>query len=203
MTAYGRDLLHQTAADVIAILKTIPEFRDSKIAVIGGLALWKYLSDGRTTEDVDFIVNIESAPHGVKNRLLALENSPFVQIAQTFFYQGLNGRRVQVDVTHRDSSPYLPEAAIRIKDVQQGEVPYISVLDLIIFKIFSCGMRAQAKKRLLDATDAESLVLYQIKNEGSGIKLNAKQKEMVEPYIMDVVENGEKTEKWWRENLGL
>lgn len=87
--------------------------------------------------------------------------------------------------------------------MQQGEVPYISVLDLIIFKIFSCGMRAQAKKRLLDATDAESLVLYQIKNEGSGIKLNAKQKEMVEPYIMDVVENGEKTEKWWRENLGL
>ncbi|KAG6092830.1 hypothetical protein E4U14_000525, partial [Claviceps sp. LM454 group G7] len=103
MTAYGRDVLHQTAADVIAILKTIPEFRDSKIAVIGGLALWKYISKGRTTEDVDFIVNIDSAPHGVKNRLLALENSPFVQIAQTFFYQGLNGRRVQVDVTHRDS----------------------------------------------------------------------------------------------------
>ncbi|KAG6068600.1 hypothetical protein E4U32_000103 [Claviceps aff. humidiphila group G2b] len=160
--AYGRDVLHQTAADVIAILKTIPEFRDSKIAVIGGLALWKYLSKGRTTEvstinfalhftngprlDVDFIVNIDSAPHGVKNRLLALENSPFVQIAQTFYYQGLNGRRVQVDVTHRDS----------------------------------------------------------IKNEGStGIKLSAKQKEMVEPYIVDVVENGKKTEKWWRENLGL
>ncbi|KAG6089242.1 hypothetical protein E4U30_000151 [Claviceps sp. LM220 group G6] len=203
MTAYGRDVLHQTAADVIAILKTIPEFRDSKIAVIGGLALWKYISKGRTTEDVDFIVNIDSAPHGVKNRLLALENSPFVQIAQTFFYQGLNGRRVQVDVTHRDSSPYLPEAAIKIKDVPQGEVPYISILDLIVFKIFSCGMRAQAQKRLLDATDAETLVLYQIKNEGSGIKLSAKQKEMVEPYIVDVVENGKKTEKWWRENLGL
>lgn len=64
-------------------------------------------------------------------------------------------------------------------------------------------MRAQAQKRLLDASDAETLVLYQIEDEGSGIKLSAKQKEMVEPYIVDVVENGKKTEKWWRENLGL
>lgn len=63
MTAYGRDVLHQTAADVIAILKTIPEFRDSKIAVIGGLALWKYLSDGRTTE-VLIESSISQTPNG-------------------------------------------------------------------------------------------------------------------------------------------
>ena len=42
--------LDAAASDVIQILKGIPEFALCKVAVIGGLALWKYLPRGRTTE---------------------------------------------------------------------------------------------------------------------------------------------------------
>jgi hypothetical protein len=42
--------LEATAADVIGILKGISEYEDAKIAVIGGLAVWKYDPEGRTTE---------------------------------------------------------------------------------------------------------------------------------------------------------
>lgn len=42
--------LESAAAQVIAILKSISEFSDASVAVIGGLALWKYIPNGRTTE---------------------------------------------------------------------------------------------------------------------------------------------------------
>jgi hypothetical protein len=42
--------LEKAAAEVISILKGMKDFSNSKIAVIGGLALWKYVPNGRTTE---------------------------------------------------------------------------------------------------------------------------------------------------------
>jgi hypothetical protein len=48
---------------------------------------------------VDFIINVANAPQGVKQKLLGLPNSPFVQLAQMFFYTMSNGTRVQIDIT--------------------------------------------------------------------------------------------------------
>jgi hypothetical protein len=42
--------LDAAASDVIQTLKGIPELASCKIAVIGGLALWKYIPNGRATE---------------------------------------------------------------------------------------------------------------------------------------------------------
>jgi hypothetical protein len=42
--------LEVAAGAVIDILKTMPEFSNSRIAVIGGLGLWNYLRRYRTTE---------------------------------------------------------------------------------------------------------------------------------------------------------
>lgn len=109
--------LEAAAGDVIQILKGINEFQAARIAVIGGLALLKYNPLGRTTEvgslgymarpllradvfqDVDFIININSAPQGVKQKLLALPNSPFLEQAQFFFYRAKDGSYVQIDIT--------------------------------------------------------------------------------------------------------
>ena len=44
------EALEEAAADVIGIVKTIPEFTDAKIAIIGGMAIWKYDRRYRTTE---------------------------------------------------------------------------------------------------------------------------------------------------------
>ena len=44
------DSLETAAADVLRILKGIDEYKNVSIAVIGGLALWKYIPSGRFTE---------------------------------------------------------------------------------------------------------------------------------------------------------
>ncbi|PLN83717.1 hypothetical protein BDW42DRAFT_192151 [Aspergillus taichungensis] len=91
--------LEQAASAVILILQTMPEFADAKIAIIGGLSLWKYISHFRSTEDVDFLITVQGAPHAVKEKLLALPETPFEQHAQLFFYVGLAGKAVQIDIT--------------------------------------------------------------------------------------------------------
>lgn len=42
--------LEAAAAAVIRILQGIPEFSNARIALIGGLGLWKYIRGYRTTE---------------------------------------------------------------------------------------------------------------------------------------------------------
>lgn len=49
--------LEGAAADVISILKGVDEFKEASIAVIGGLALWKYIPSGRTTEACPACIN--------------------------------------------------------------------------------------------------------------------------------------------------
>lgn len=45
-----RAALQQAAGEVIDILRNMTEFSETRIAVIGGLALWNYLPEGRTTQ---------------------------------------------------------------------------------------------------------------------------------------------------------
>ncbi|KAF2230122.1 hypothetical protein EV356DRAFT_580299 [Viridothelium virens] len=193
--------LEMAAVNVIRILKDISEFREARIAVIGGLALWKYNPAGRTTNDVDFIVSIDSAPQGVKQKLLALPNSFFTQQAEFFLYKSPDGSNIQIDITPEWQSPYMPSAAEKLKDIPDGTVPYISPIDLIIFKINSCGLRAQLTKRVTDASDAETLL--EMETSRSPLSLTATQQATVEACIADVVTHGSMTEEWWRERLGL
>jgi len=46
--------LNSAASEVIIILKGIPEYANARVAVIGGLALWNYLQNGRTTEVISY-----------------------------------------------------------------------------------------------------------------------------------------------------
>ncbi|EQB51598.1 hypothetical protein CGLO_08849 [Colletotrichum gloeosporioides Cg-14] len=192
--------LEAAASEVISVLKGIREFSNARIAVIGGLALWKYLPNGRTTEDVDFIINIDSAPQGVKQRLLSLPNSPFIQQAQFFYYKH-GSTYIQIDITPQWQSPYMPTAALEVRTVPNGVIPYISPSDLIVFKINSCGLRAQAAKKRTDAADAQALLEFATKS--SALSLTSAQRAVVEPCIADVVTHGSKKEKWWKERLGL
>lgn len=50
MSAPTFDELEAAAREVIRILKTMPEFSNTLLAVIEGLGLWKYLPTYRTTE---------------------------------------------------------------------------------------------------------------------------------------------------------
>ncbi|KAI9652038.1 MAG: hypothetical protein M1829_001975 [Trizodia sp. TS-e1964] len=191
--------LNNAAANVISILKSIPEYSSARVAVIGGLAVWNYLQRGRTTEDVDLIVNIESAPSSVKQKLLNLPSSPFMQQAQYFYYKNPYGSYIQVDITPGWQSPYMPAAAERLDRIPNGTAPCISQTDLIIFKICSCGLRSQVAKRRLDAADSQTL----LENMPYALRLTPEQQAIVEPCIADVVAYGTETAEWWKQRLGL
>jgi len=95
----------------------------------------------------------------------------------------------------------MPAAAVKLRDLPAGAIPWISATDLVVFKMNSCGLRAQPSKRRTDATDAQTL-LEKLTVHGP-LSLTASQRAIVEPCIKDVVAHGSKTETWWRQRLGL
>lgn len=94
----------------------------------------------------------------------------------------------------------MPAAARKLRDVPAGSVPYIGMIDLVVFKIHSCGLRAEASKKRRDADDAENLADA---IQTTPLGLSVEQKAIVEPLISDVVAHGKRSERWWRSQLGL
>lgn len=94
----------------------------------------------------------------------------------------------------------MPPAATKLRDIPTGAVPYIGMTDLLVFKIHSCGLRAEGSKKRRDALDAETIART---IPTLPIVLNAEQKALVEPCIVDVVAHGAESEQWWRAYLGL
>ncbi|KAM3427382.1 hypothetical protein NHJ13734_009005 [Beauveria thailandica] len=194
--------LEAAAQAVIAALKTMPEFSGAKILVIGGLGLWKYLRQYRTTEDVDFLITVQGAPKAVKDKLLTMPSSPFQQRAQDFVFKAPNGKQIKIDMTPDWQSPYIPPAALPISDVRPGFLPYISELDLLVFKINCCGLRSTTVKKIRDANDARTL-LKNIRSQGN-ISLSPIQRNAVLSGLEDVVKLSKGGNMaWWKSQLGL
>ncbi|RMZ73736.1 hypothetical protein GMOD_00009504 [Pyrenophora seminiperda CCB06] len=192
--------LERASLVVLDIFKTIPELQTAKVAIIGGMALWKYLPDYRTTQDVDFCITATGAPSSVKTKLLALPNTPFKQLADLFVYD--DGKQlIQIDIVNTMQLPYLPSAAAAVNTIPTGFIPYVSEIDLIVYKIFACGLRPTAAKKQRDANDAYFLLEQQ---QGS-LRLSSQQKECIAPALQDVITNGSnKTDQaWWKAKLGL
>lgn len=132
---------------------------------------------------------------------MALPNAPFVQHAQFFYYVTAEQNYVQIDITPSWQSPYIPADAQQLKNIPAGCVPYISAVDLIVFKINSCGLRADAIKKETDAIDAQNLIRKVTAT--MLINLTTEQKTIVENGLADVLAFSTESEKWWREQLGL
>ncbi|KAK4240595.1 hypothetical protein C8A03DRAFT_31301 [Achaetomium macrosporum] len=186
--------LQETARRVIRALRSVDDgkYSNLRVAVIGGLARMYYCeSEERVTKDVDFIVDIPglTVTPELKTAISRLPNSGFSMPTDVLYcgYTTPKGTAVshQVDFIARDICPYLPSAAQRVQDIAEGDIPYISRPDLIVFKIFSCGLRATTtRKGGIDAEDAEQAI--------------------VEDRIDDVVSYFEdRPRSWWRERLGL
>ena len=82
-----------------------------------------------------------------------------------------------------------------------GVIPYISLTDLIVFKIECCGKRERTKGET-DAIDAEALLGMVI--EPLPLVLNPEQKILVKDGIEAVMRHSlDNPRSWWRERLGL
>lgn len=98
--------------------------------------------------------------------------------------------------------PYVPQTAPAIGEVQKcSDVPYISALDLLVFKIYCCSMRPVLEKRFTDAEDI--LSLWESCQSQGPIEWSAQQSKAIEDALSSFSEFAEKDEEWWRRNLGL
>ncbi|KAI1778306.1 hypothetical protein F4818DRAFT_295769 [Hypoxylon cercidicola] len=193
--------LERAACDVINNVRQINELRNAKLSVIGGLAVWHYLPKYRPTDNINFITNLSTSPSSLKKRLLEKQDSPFFQRSQALFYKSPKGQEIRVDISPQWLGPYLPESATKVEDLSQDEIPYISLTDLIVFKLDSSGLRSNPLKKDRDARDAAALVDY-ASNHGT-IELNEKQEQVVEEALCDVGKCGTKEKSWWEEQMGL
>ncbi|OTA96377.1 hypothetical protein M434DRAFT_67510, partial [Hypoxylon sp. CO27-5] len=194
--------LERAACDVIEHVKQIQDLRHTRLSVIGGLALWHYLPEYRSTDNVNFITNISTSPSSLKKRLLERPGSPFFQRSQALFYKGQNGQEIRIDISPEWlQSPYLPESAVKVQDISQNEIPYISLIDLIVFKLDSSGLRSNPAKKERDAKDAAALV--DLAASTAPIQLSAKQEQVVEEALCDVATCGAREKGWWEKHMGL
>lgn len=88
-----------------------------------------------------------------------------------------------------------------LSEVELDNLPFLSVLDSMIFKIHSCGMRPWQDKRCRDASDAE-FVTESFAAEGP-IRLSPEQRRLVSNGIDRVIEYGKYPREWWIEKLSL
>ncbi|RYP55389.1 hypothetical protein DL768_000144 [Monosporascus sp. mg162] len=202
MAATFREL-ECAASDVIRTVKRIPDLGNVKLAIIGGLALWHYLPRGRATDNINFITNISTSPSSLKKKLLQLPGSPFVQRGQILFYVSPgSGREIQVDISPEWLAPYLPEAARRVRNIRDGELPYVSLADLVVFKLDSSGLRSNAAKKRRDAADAAAL-LEENAAANANFELSPRKREMAHQALIDVVRYSDRSRGWWETRLGL
>ncbi|KAI0179111.1 hypothetical protein GGR52DRAFT_588870 [Hypoxylon sp. FL1284] len=194
--------LERAARDVVHNVKQIPELGNTKLSLIGGLAVWHYLPEYRCTDNINFITNLSTSPSSLKKRLLERPNSPFFQRSQALFYQSPGGQPIRVDISPEWLGPYLPESATKVQDLSQDEIPYISLIDLIVFKLDSSGLRSNPLKKDRDARDAAALVEHATSQHGA-IRLSERQEQVVEEALCDVGRCGAKEKSWWERQMGL
>ncbi|KAF6811253.1 hypothetical protein CSOJ01_05811 [Colletotrichum sojae] len=150
------------ATDAIRILQGLTEFSHARVAVAGEVALWRYLPQERRRRpegvdsiiNIDFIIDIDSVPKTMKQKLLSLPGSPFVQEARGFFYNH-GGNRVRVEITAAWQSSHMPAGALEIGNVQGGNLPYLSRADLKEYRNFYVKYGAEVTRGYAGAKDAD------------------------------------------------
>ncbi|KAJ5981136.1 hypothetical protein N7481_008434 [Penicillium waksmanii] len=88
-----------------------------------------------------------------------------------------------------------------ISTVRPNALPYISELDLLVFKINSCGLRPTQGKKLRYVTDALELT-EDLSSKGT-IVLSAVQKNAVLQCLDDMAQMTGKDKTWWIAKLAL
>lgn len=56
---------------------------------------------------MDFIITVKNAPNYVKEKLLQLPNTPFVQMAKFFVYKTPTGTEIQIDICSSELVEFL------------------------------------------------------------------------------------------------
>ncbi|KAL1850886.1 hypothetical protein Plec18170_006723 [Paecilomyces lecythidis] len=95
--------------------------------------------------------------------------------------------------------PYIPSEATPLSEIDLEYIPFISVSDLILFRIHSCGIRPCRIKSENDAREAEELT--KLLTEEESWVLARDQKLVLRDEIGSVIQYGTKGIDWWENKL--
>ncbi|KAF5256509.1 hypothetical protein FOXYS1_13012, partial [Fusarium oxysporum] len=195
--------LEQAALHIIRLIADIPGLDNTKLAVIGDLAVAKYLSRQNRIASIDLVISKSSSPGRVKKEIVGHPITPLVEKSGTVLYRHTSGWEIEVKLIPDWLSPYLPDSAKRVRDVtNEATLPYTSLEDLIIFKMDACGLHENDNSKRRDACDAAALL--ELASEHGALRLDEDKTERAEEALGDMVEfSDEKDKGWWQRCLGM
>lgn len=127
--------------------------------------------------------------------------SPLVEANQLLYYQP----GIEVRITPEMLCPFLPSAATLVADMSPAttsQLPYVSLVDLIVFKMDACGLRDNPQAKQLEARDAAALL--ERATEHSALDLTPDQRRVVDESLPDVLRcapPARQSKAWWQARL--
>ncbi|KAI1824385.1 hypothetical protein F4861DRAFT_531023 [Xylaria intraflava] len=191
--------LEQAAISVVHLMRGVPGLANVRLALIGDLAVQKYLGQPRACESIEFITKSVS-PSLVKKSLASHGNKTIVEKAPAIFYRHPVGWLVEVKITPEWLYPYFPSSAQLVADIRK--LPYISLVDLFIFKADACGLHESDAGRQKEARDACALLA--LASEHFPLKLEDDKLQRVEEALDTLITYSppENDRRWWERRLG-
>ncbi|KAI8950451.1 hypothetical protein F4801DRAFT_579457 [Xylaria longipes] len=192
--------LEQAALSVIHLMQGVAGLANIRLALIGDLAVKKYLEQPGPCESIEFITTKSASPSLVKKTLLAHGKALIVEKAQAIFYRHPAGWAVEVKITPEWLCPYVPSSAQLVADIKK--LPYISLEDLFVFKADACGLHESDAGRQRQVRDAGALL--ELASEHFPLKLEEDKLQKVEEALDTLVDYSppEYDRRWWERRLG-
>ncbi|KAI1424553.1 hypothetical protein F5Y12DRAFT_437864 [Xylaria sp. FL1777] len=193
--------LETAALSVVHLMQGVAELVNVRLALVGDLAVRKYLTQSRPCESIEFVID-KASPSFVKKTLLshAHGKKTIVEKGQAIFYRHPAGWAIEVKLTPEWLCPYLPGSAQLIGDIK--ELPYISLPDLVVFTADACGLHESDASKHREAGDA--CALLELASEHFPLKLADEKLQKVEEALDTLVEYSPpgKDRRWWERRLG-
>lgn len=155
-------------------------------------------------QNIDLIINSATSASLIRKKLLQHPMSPMVESNQQLYYQTSSSTGIEVRITPEMLCPFLPGAAKLVHEIHPAtpaNLPYVSLVDLIVFKLDACGLRDSAQSKQQEVRDAAALL--ELATEHSALDLGAHQARVVEESLADVLRHSapDRQKAWWQTRL--
>jgi len=161
-------------------------------------------------QSIDLIINSTTSASLLRKKLLQHPMSPLVEMNQLLYYQPSTETKkspaaqtpgTEVRITPEMLVPFLPGAAKLVHEItpSPGHLPYVSLVDLIVFKMDSCGLRDSTQGKQQEARDAAALL--EAATEHCALELNDTQVRVVEECLPDILRHSSSDKGWWQARL--
>ncbi|KAI1181128.1 hypothetical protein F4777DRAFT_3299 [Nemania sp. FL0916] len=193
--------LEQAALAVIRLMQGVDGFANIRLAVVGDLAVKKYVEQSGPCESIEFLIARSASASLVKKTLLAQGKGAIVSKAQAIFYKHPSGWAIEIKITPEWLCPFFPCSAQVLADIET--LPYISLTDLVVFKADACGVHESTAGRQKEAYEAS--ILLQVISEHSPLRLDDLKMDKVGAALDMLVAYSppEIDRRWWERRLGI